>query len=778
MKKKIRLALLLVVVTGLIWFAFCLPDDLFNKPQSRILLDRDGQLLAASIASDGQWRFPVPDSVPVKLKLSLLEFEDRHFYSHPGVHLPSIVRAAKQNYKADKIVSGGSTITMQLVRLSRNNPPRSISEKLLEVILATRIEIKYSKEEILKMYCAHAPFGGNVVGIEAASWRYFGRAPHELSWAESATLAVLPNAPSLIFPGKNQEALVAKRNRLLDRMLESGFFDEATCELAKLEPVPGPPHKLPQHALHLLFADYSENGRAVMRRKTHLNAQIQVLAENAVQRHTDKLSGNFIRNAAAIVVHVPTGEVIAYVGNVKTENAAFGDHVDIIRSKRSTGSILKPFLYAAMLESGELMPTQLIPDVPVRLGNFQPDNFSEGYDGAVNADKALARSLNVPAVTMLNNYGVERFHHITQKLRLTSIDKNPDHYGLTLVLGGAESTLWEISRAYASMSSVINSYPSKTSDTPLFHQEVFESNSNDVKSEEHIFSAAACFLTFEALQKVNRPEEEMGWESYSSSRKIAWKTGTSFGFRDAWAVGSTPEYVVGVWVGNASGEGRPGLTGTLAAAPLLFELMDQLPQTSWYATPWDDLDEVVVCKHSGYLPSQICPETDTILVPHNKPVQTLACPYHKMIHLETKSGLQVNQNCVSASEISSLPWFTLPAVEAWYFQRKTPWYQPEPSWKEGCNPDESSAPMQLINQIPANGIFIPTDIDGKKSSLVLEAAHRQNGRIIYWHIDDQFIAQTTDIHSITVNPTPGIHELVLIDDMGNMLRKRFRIREM
>jgi len=778
MKKNLGKVLLLVFIPLLIWYIFfSLNNPLFEKPESRILLDRDGQLLAASIAKDGQWRFPMPDSVPERLKICLLEFEDRNFESHFGIHFPSILRAAKQNYKAKKVLSGGSTITMQLIRLSRDNPSRTILEKLLEMVLATRIEIAYSKEEILKMYAANAPFGGNVVGIEAASWRYFGRAPHELSWAESATIAVLPNAPSLIFPGKNQEALIAKRNRLLDRLLTQGKMDESTCELAKLEPVPGPAHPLPQHALHLLFADFKKEKTQVMRRKTYLNAQLQSLAEQTLQRHANELSGNFINNAAAIIVHVPSGEILAYVGNVKTSQDAQGEHVDIIRSRRSTGSILKPFLYAAMLESGELLPHQLISDIPIRMGSFQPDNFSEGYDGAVPASSALARSLNVPAVSMLNQYGVERFHHITQKLGLQTIDRSPDNYGLTLVLGGAESNLWEISRAYASMARKINAYPAPHDSLPFFQQEVFYTENLKENSSDHIFSAASAFLTFEALQKVNRPSEELGWESYSSSRKVAWKTGTSFGFRDAWAVGTTPEYVVGVWVGNASGEGRPGLTGTLAAAPILFELIDLLPQSSWFKTPWDDLEKTMVCHHSGYLLSANCPDADTIYIPADKPILTTPCPFHKLIHTEINSGKQVNLSCDVEGEIQTIPWFSLPPVEAWYFQRRVPWYRPEPEWKTDCNPDGSSTPMQLINQIPVKGIFIPRDLNGKMSSLVLEIAHQQSGRTVYWHIDDQFIAQTNEIHSIAINPEAGEHELVILDDLGNLFRRTFRIRE-
>ena len=250
-KRRIKI-LRLTLAVGIVFFFFCLPDQLFDAPLSMVVLDRNDQLLGATIAADGQWRFDQSDSVPYRFKAAIIEFEDRHFEDHFGVHLPSMVRAMQQNIAEKRIVSGGSTISMQVVRLSRNNPSRSIYEKTTEMIRALRLESTYSKDEILMMYATYAPMGGNVVGIEAASWRYFGRDPHSLSWAEAATLAVLPNAPSLIFPGKNQERLIEKRNRLLKRLFENNTIDEVTYALSIEEPVPGKPRRLPQLAPHLL----------------------------------------------------------------------------------------------------------------------------------------------------------------------------------------------------------------------------------------------------------------------------------------------------------------------------------------------------------------------------------------------------------------------------------------------------------------------------------------------------------------------------------------------
>ena len=760
------------------WYVFALPSILFRSDTSSVLLDRDGHLLAAGIATDGQWRFPGGDTIPLRFEQSLLEFEDRHFHSHWGVHLPSILRAAYQNWEKGRIVSGGSTISMQVIRLSRNNPPRSIWEKGIEMLLATRLEWGYSKREILELYCENAPFGGNVVGLEAASWRFFGRAPSELSWAESATLAVLPNAPALIFPGRNQESLLAKRNRLLDRLHQKGIITTTDWELAKLEPVPGQPHPLPQHALHLLFSGSSE--KKEKRLKSTLAKEIQVLTEQIIQRHAARLEANQVYNAAAIVVHVPSGEVQAYVGNIRRSNKQHGEDVDLVKARRSTGSILKPFLHAAMLDKGELLPNMLLADIPTRLGNFNPDNFSLGFDGAISASKALSRSLNVPAVRALNDFGVEKFRYILGKLGLTNIDKPAKHYGLSLVLGGAESNLWDLSRAYASLSrSLLLPQGPHVSDTlPWLYQRVLDEPSAlpEEASAEAPIAPGPLYLTWEALLNLERPNEESGWDNFTSSRKIAWKTGTSFGFRDAWAIGSTPDYVVAVWVGNASGEGRPGLTGVASASPIMFDIFDALPGTSWFPVPYDDLEKTPVCQYSGQTPSSFCPEIDTAYIPWNRPVLTKPCSYHQQILRDVLSGKRVSRDCLADNKIRPDTFFVLPPLQAWYFKKRNAWYENLPDWLPECRARPSGFPIQLITELPSKGIFLPMDLDGKPSSLVLEAAHNKAESTLYWYLGEFFLGSTSAIHNISCKPPEGNHRLIVMDEEGNLLEKELRIR--
>ena len=562
-KKSYKLSLsILFVITffiGLFWFS--IPSPLFSDPTCTVITDNRGELLNASIAKDGQYRFPESDSIPSKFAKCIVAFEDKHFYKHPGVNPFSICRAIYQNIKERRIVSGGSTITMQVIKLSRKGQSRSIKEKIIEIILAIRLELTSSKKEILTLYSSHAPYGGNVVGIDAAAWRYYGRGSNELSWAETASIAILPNAPSIIFPGKNEAAFFKKRNRLLAKLLENGNIDSLTYQLSIQEPLPGEPKSLPQLAQHLLTRAIIEgySGKSI---KTTINANLQKRVSDIVEYHKPRLEANSIHNIAVLVIDIETGNTLAYVGNTNPENAEDGKSVDIIKSPRSTGSILKPFLYASMLNDGLILPNTLIPDIPTQIGGYAPKNFYPTYDGAVSASRALARSLNVPAVRMLQSYGIAKFHYNLNKLGLTTIKRSPDSYGLSLILGGAEANLWDLAGVYSSIARSLNHFHPLQSryDKLDIHPPTYILDTIKKKPilEDHsVLSAASIYLTFEAMREVARPDELSGWKYFASSRSVAWKTGTSYGHRDAWAIGLNPNQVVAVWVGNASGEGRP-----------------------------------------------------------------------------------------------------------------------------------------------------------------------------------------------------------------------------
>jgi len=756
-------------------FLLSISRPIFQDPFSTVVFDRNGKLLGARIATDGQWRFEERRVVPEKFRQCLIAFEDRYFFSHPGVNLFSIIRAAYRNLKAGKIVSGGSTITMQTIRLSRKGKPRNIPEKLIEMWLALRLETLFTKSEILALYASHAPFGGNVVGLDAAAWRYYGRSPENLSWAEAATLAVLPNAPALIHPGRNRDALKMKRNRLLDHLLQSATIDSLTCWLSKDESLPEKPVPLPGNALHVVNRmEKVQPGRIV---HTTIDLELQDKVKKIAERHQLLLSANEIHNAAILVIDVKANEVVAYIGNTMGKGKRIHhNEVDVIVSPRSSGSVLKPLLYASMLDAGEVLPTTLVADIPTTISNFSPRNFNVEYDGAVPAREALIRSLNVPAVRLLSDFGLERFYIKLQDCGFSTIGYPADHYGLSLILGGAEITLWDLCKVYRGFANTLTHYDESGGNYPdcPFQEPVLEINESPESCDKRVvFGAGSIYNTIDAMKDVHRPEAEAGWESFFSSHPIAWKTGTSYGFRDAWAVGLTPEYAVGVWVGNADGEGRPGLTGLSAAAPILFAVFDLLPTGGWFEPPWDELMQIAVCRQSGMRPSQYCPDTDTVWVSQSG-LESEVCPYHKLIHLDATEKFRVHAGCYPADQIKTKSQFVLPPVMAWYYRSKNPFYKDLPPWMAECN-DREEKTMQLIWPDKPTRIFVPREFDGRLGEVVFEVAHDHPEKIVFWYVDEEYLGQTQYQHRMGMQPSDGKHQLILVDGDGNFLMRKFEV---
>jgi penicillin-binding protein 1C len=761
----------------LIWFLLCLPSNLFNDSYSIVLNDSQGNLLSAKIAKDGQWRFPESDSVNSKFNTCILAFEDEYFYKHPGINPVSIWRAIKQNNKAGKVVSGGSTITMQLTRLMCKNQKRTYSEKLIEVIMALRVELTYSKDEILKLYASHAPFGTNVVGVDAASWRYFGRGLSQLSWAECATLAVLPNSPSIIYPGKNQDRLKRKRDKLLFKLLTLKEIDSETYQLAIQEPLPQKPFPLPNQSRHLLnraVVEYNSENNF----NTTIQSEIQNKVLDILTKHALQLKQNEIHNICALVLDVNKNEVISYVGNTPLKDKEpHGEDVDVITSNRSTGSLLKPYLYGFMLNDGQLLPNMLVPDIPTQIAGYVPQNFDFTYDGAVPAKQALSRSLNIPAVKMLQQYTIDKFLDRLRQIGLSSMNRSADNYGLSLILGGGEAKLWDMCSAYASMARVLNHYNSSSKydgrDWNKPNYLVNKKTEELLKLKNILISASSVWLTFEAMAEVGRPDIDASWKRLGNAQKIAWKTGTSFGFRDGWAIGISGNYVVGVWVGNADGEGRPGLTGISAAAPVLFEIFGSLPKTDWFKMPVNDLKQVVVCKQSGCLASQYCSDTKKEWIPKNSNV-SISCSYHKPIHLDATEQYRVTDACVSPLDMKTVSWFVLPPVQEYYFKTKNPMYKSLPPFKLGCEPEIEKS-MEMIYPKAGTVIYIPYELSGEQGKTIFEIAHRQPSNMVFWHLDGALIGTTRDIHQLGLNPSKGKHMLSLSDKTGETLNIPFEV---
>lgn len=733
MKRALKYSAVIAAGALLLLWLFCLPHDLFEDVSySTVVTDRSGHLLGARIADDGQWRFPPGDSLPQKFVTALVEFEDRSFYRHAGVSPKAIARATVQNITGGRVVSGGSTLTMQVIRLSRQKP-RTIWQKIVEIFMATRLEARYSKDEILRLYAAHAPFGGNVVGLGAAMWRYLGNDGNELSWAEAATLAVLQNAPSSIHLSRNRDALFAKRNRLLRRLCERGYISESEYELSAEEPLIGEPYPMPQFAPH--FVERLNAVNHGERIRTHIDLPLQKRMEEVAARWSQELSAEGVNDLAAVVVEVGSGEVVAYCGNSDMSREREGRWVDIARASRSSGSILKPLLYCAAMQEGILLPQMLLPDIPTDFGGFAPKNFDGTFAGAVPADEALSLSLNVPNVHLLKEYGTMRLAGLLKNAGLSSLNKAVNRYGLSLVLGGAEVRLLDIVELYANMAAS------------------YQGTGDTIRLKHFPFTdRVALYATFEAMRNVNRPDQ-MDWRRATSTRQIAWKTGTSYGSRDGWAVGVTPEYAVGVWTGNADGSPAHDLTGARTAGPVMFDIFNMLPPTDWFAgLDATDGIEVVVCRHSGHIAGRNCTDTVRSVVPENA-LKSRSCPYC--------------QEVITSDNTETERRFVLPPVMEHYYRKNHSSYQSAALTTVQTTVRVGVQPMHFI--YPADGcvVSLPVQGDGTVAELNCSVAHTDPSAEVFWHIDNSYLGSTMDIHQMSVRIGSGVHRLVAVDSSGN-----------
>ena len=773
-KKKYKIGLPIVFIL-LIVYIFCLPSPLFDVPYSTVVTDRNGDLLGARIANDQQWRFPTIDSVPEKYETCLLAFEDKYFNYHWGVNPFSVLRAFTQNISSMRIVSGASTITMQTIRMSRKEH-RTYFEKIIEIILATRLEFSYSKKEILRLYASHAPMGGNVVGIEAASWRYFGHGTNNLSWAEAATLAILPNSPSMMHFGRNRNKLKNKRDALLELLYKDGKLKKMDYDLALLEPLPPHPLALPQIAPHLVTKIHIENNGKYIH--STLNKYQQQQTEQVLQRWNAEFAQNGVNNIAALVIDIQTNEIVSYCGNVNFEQSQSGNQVDILQAPRSTGSVLKPFLYCAMLQEGLLLPDELLPDVPININGFAPRNFSLKYDGAAPASSALARSLNIPSVLSLKKYTVPKFYNLLKKGGLRHLTKSADHYGLSLILGGSEASLWDVCFLYSQMAQSVARYNTFDQFAPIEEPQYIVSEEQNVRRGrqiKQIFEPGSAWLTLEALTNVNRPEE-LDWRNIPSIQKVAWKTGTSFGFRDAISVGISSRYIVGVWVGNSDGEGRPGLVGARTAGMVMFDIFNTLPKGKWFEKPEHDLYQTEICAESGLLRSVNCPEEaiQKRLV-SNKGRDADLCTFHKIVHLSEDMKYQVYEDCAGGRGMITKSWFVLPPVWEWYYKDKNTSYKSLPPYSPECRQEGQTKLMEFIYPFSNSSISIPKQLDGSDVEVVFELAHRKPSNTVFWHLDDQYIGETKNIHKKSYTPTQGRHRLIVVDETGESLAITFNV---
>ncbi len=778
------LALALVVL--LAYILTPLPEPLVNTSYSKILLDKDQYLLGARIADDEQWRFSPTSKLPEKYKTAVITFEDKRFYQHIGVDVLAIARAAQLNWQAKKVVSGGSTITMQLARLIRGNHARNYTQKLLEILLALRLDFQLSKEEILLNYAALAPFGGNTVGFYAANWRYFNQyqasnlvaseqALAEMTWAQAALLAILPNNPSglhLSKKSKIRQRLLDKRNSLLARLHNLGHLSKLDYQLALQEVLPEKPTSLPREAEHLL-STLSQRWPNQSVYHSHIDRDLQQHLNHIVDSYNLAYEKNNVHNLSVLVLDDNEQAVLAYLGNkTRSELTRYAPKLDIIQRPRSSGSLFKAFLFAFMIQEGLLLPESLVEDIPSFFDGYQPKNYDRSYRGLIQAKQALSQSLNVPAVRMLQSYGVPKFKQDLQRLGLSTIWRPADDYGLSLILGGAETTLWDMANSFSRMVNSAKGHQITENEASLFTGDGLSQNTSHYPIEQ-----GAAWLTLKALFEVYRPSIAANWKTFSSSQNIAWKTGTSYGWHDAWAVGSNGRYTVAVWAGNANNEEARELTGTHTAAPIMFDAFSYLGAGEWPEKPELALKQYEVCENDGYLPSNDC-KTQLLDAPVEAHFE-LVSKYHQRVHIDPVRFERVHGLCETPANMQAKTYFVVPPIHRYYMVDSEVVLDYLPDWRQDCleNLPEITQQLPFDIEYPSEGLklSIPVQLDGKLGRIIAKAKHNNDAAQLYWHLDKEYLGSSQHIHEKTIVANPGWHKLTVVDEKGYKIDRWFKV---
>ena len=763
-RSKLRSVFFFLLLGGLLFYAIIpIKEPLFFSDYSHVVVDRNQQLLRVYTNTQEQWIMPpeMQSQIPDRLKTAILAYEDQYFYWHPGFNPVSIWNAYRRNRRENRVISGASTITMQLARLSEPKS-RTYAHKVLELFQAIKLELKYSKHEILNFYMLHAPFGGNIQGFYAASVVYFDKPPGDLTWAQAATLAVLPNSPSLITPFKNQDQLRIKRNYLLKKLLKLERLTQSEYDLALLEPVPTRLSPFPLDAAH--FSDFILNKEEnQFYHYSTIDRNIQLAIKEIMERKYRELRSLGIQNVSILVANTDSGDVLAYIGSQGYLHPE-GGSVDGVQAYRSPGSTLKPFLTALAMDAGILLPDTVLFDIPTNINGFTPANASETFYGVVRAKRSLVESLNVPAVRLLNRYGVYEFYHFLEQAGMSMLYDNPDAYGLALILGGAELRLWDLLGLYRMLGRGGQFQPLQ-----------FSRAEGQIKSQMPLISTGASYLTLDTLTELVRPGTEYFWDIYSNQWPLAWKTGTSYGQRDAWAVGVSPQYTIGVWVGNFTGIGNANLSGVQSAGSLLFDVFNYLPKTKykkWFSRPKSELKRVKLCSDTGLLAGPHCSETMARDAPKEMNAM-MVCPYHLRLHLDNDGKHQVCSQCwVNGTYQTVLRLVYPPQVRQILAKNGAilplvPVHNPE---HQGYHIGDV---MSWVYPRDNSQIWIPRDKDGEYQNVTCKLAHMDNQIKIFWYLNQQYVGQTQYYHNLPLIFKNGPNELVAIDENGYRIKQKF-----
>ncbi|HUL59089.1 MAG TPA: penicillin-binding protein 1C [Anaeromyxobacteraceae bacterium] len=743
-------------------------------PPSVVVEFRDGEPAHVFVAPDGRWRPEVRlrEIDPAYLR-ALLRLEDRRFRWHPGVDPVAVLRAAAGNLAAGRRVSGASTLTMQLVRVLEPRP-RTLRSKAIEALRALQLELRLSKDRILAAYLQFVPFGGNVEGVEAASLAFFGHRPTALSAAEIATLLAVPQDPNRRAPAPGHGALLGRaRDAVAQRLAALGALPRGGgpaasdgALLAEIAATPVPPalRAFPRAAPHAA-AWLRQLAPGEARIRTTLDAGAQRLAERVLQGAAPELRNQGIWNGAAVVVDHAAGEVRALVGNFDFRDGEHGGQVVAFAAPRSPGSTLKPFVYAMAIERGLAGPRTLVADVPAAYGGWSPKNFDGHFDGLVALDDALARSLNVPFVALLREVGVEPFLGALRGMGVRSLDPRPGHYGLSAAIGGVELSPLELAGLYATLArggtwEELRVRPGPPRPEPA-----------------RAIAAGAAWLAADALAKRDRPDFPSRRALTGAPAHVRWKTGTSFGHRDAWSAGFGPRHTAVVWLGNVDGTPSRALVGGEVAAPLLFDLLeglaDRAPAPS-ASVPPPDLVWVEVCALSGRPATPACPHRSAVPALRSA-VPTEPCPFHRLVDVDLATGRALAPGCRDGRRFEPRPYVVWPAsVRRWLRDADRTLPEP-PALADGCARGGRRRAPQIVSPAPGQVALLVPGVDAARQEIPLEADAGE-GRLS-WFVDGEFLGEAAPEARLWWTPRPGRHELVVTDDAGLSARRALEVRE-
>jgi penicillin-binding protein 1C len=754
---------------------FPFPWETLRRSAAVEVTDRHGEPLRLFLPADERWRLPVAlDELPEDLVKAVVASEDRRFFHHPGVDPLAVVRAAWSNLAAGRVVSGASTIPMQIARMAEPRR-RTLGAKLLEAFRALQLDAHRSKRELLRIYLDLAPYGGNLEGVGAACRFYFGKPPARLSLGEIALLVTLPRSPNGYDPVRRPEAARAARDRVLAQLAEGGVISGRQAAEARRQPLPRRLHPVPFEAPHLSRWVAARAGAEPVggshRLVTTLDLRLQRSAEEQVRRRIGGLRGRGIGNAAAVVLDNETRAVLAWVGSAGFGETLFAGQVDGVLARRSPGSTLKPFLYALAFDDGGLIPDSWLLDVPRDWAGYVPENYDGRYRGRVTAREALVESLNAPAVALLARVGLGRFHALLRRGGLATLDRPPERYGLPLILGAAEVTLADLANLYASLAEDGLFRPWRVLRTEL---------EKPRGPGERLVSPEAARQVATILTGLEHPDLPAGWHLARGVPAVAWKTGTSYGHRDAWAVGFSRRHTVGVWVGNFDGTPIYGISGARDAAPLLFDLLRAVESGTGElgagtplggAPPRRPAETLEVCAESRLLPTPYCPRT--LGVPYLPGRTRLpSCTVHRRVFVDAETGRLLAGDCLG-SRPRRVRVLTLypPELLAWWRSRSQPVPEiPEP--EPGCGGAGVTEPPKIVSPDSATPYRLRRDAPGEFQRVPLVA--RAAGRL-FWYQDGRLVASGPPEAQTFLPLERGRHRLVVVDETGRVDRVDYRV---